>query len=143
MGLRLVDGVDVARLEAVAGQPADRVLDLDALDRLIADGLLGLRAGRLATTAAGRQRLNALLAAILREPASACAGLPRSRPALRAFVQSRILPAVRRTGPAFLEPHLSDGRYPSARERLCGTMFVIVHLPVLVWSRRRGRPCKP
>jgi putative oxygen-independent coproporphyrinogen III oxidase len=66
MGLRLREGVDLSRLQAVAGQSVDQLLDLAALDRLVADGLLERRGPHLAATAAGRQRLNALLAAILR-----------------------------------------------------------------------------
>lgn len=66
MGLRLAEGVELARLERIAGRPLDDVLDRGALDRLLADGLLSLAAGRLAATAAGRQRLNGLLAALLR-----------------------------------------------------------------------------
>ncbi|HEX6112724.1 MAG TPA: radical SAM family heme chaperone HemW [Geminicoccaceae bacterium] len=66
MGLRLVEGVDLARLEATAGCPVDDCLDPAALDRLVADGLLTSHAGRLAATAAGRQCLDALLEALIR-----------------------------------------------------------------------------
>ena len=66
MGLRLSEGVDLARLEAIAGAGPDHLFDRAALERLIGDGLLERREGRLAATAAGRQRLNALLVAILR-----------------------------------------------------------------------------
>ena len=66
MGLRLGEGVDVARLQAVAGRPLAQVLDPAALERLVADGWLTMGDGRLAATAAGRPRLNALLAALLR-----------------------------------------------------------------------------
>jgi oxygen-independent coproporphyrinogen-3 oxidase len=66
MGLRLVEGVDLARVAAAAGGTVDSCLDAAALDRLVADGLLGLPAGRLVATAAGRQRLDALLAALVR-----------------------------------------------------------------------------
>ena len=66
MGLRLVEGVDLARVAAAAGGAGDDRLDTAALDRLVADGLLELHAGRLAATAAGRQRLDALLAALVR-----------------------------------------------------------------------------
>jgi len=66
MGLRLGEGVDIARLQAVARRALAQILDPTALERLEADDLLELRAGRLAATAAGRQRLNALLAALLR-----------------------------------------------------------------------------
>jgi oxygen-independent coproporphyrinogen-3 oxidase len=64
MGLRLVEGVDLARLEALAGCPTDHGLDQAALEQLVADGLLTMHGGRLAATAAGRQRLNGLLAAL-------------------------------------------------------------------------------
>jgi putative oxygen-independent coproporphyrinogen III oxidase len=66
MGLRLSEGVDLARLDAVFGQSLDQLLDRAALARLTDDGLLERREGRLAASAAGRQRLNAVLAAILR-----------------------------------------------------------------------------
>jgi oxygen-independent coproporphyrinogen-3 oxidase len=66
MGLRLAEGVDLARLEAAAGCAVNDCFDAAALDRLFADGLLELRAGRLVATAAGHQRLDALLAALIR-----------------------------------------------------------------------------
>jgi oxygen-independent coproporphyrinogen-3 oxidase len=66
MGLRLVEGVDLARLEAVGGCRTDHWLDPVALEALVAEGLLSLHGGRLAATAAGHQRLDALLAALIR-----------------------------------------------------------------------------
>jgi oxygen-independent coproporphyrinogen-3 oxidase len=66
MGLRLGEGVDLRRLEGVAGEQVDRVLDRAALERLTGAGLMQRRKRRLAATAAGRQRLDALLAALLR-----------------------------------------------------------------------------
>ena len=66
MGLRLSEGIDLARLEAVAGRKLDQFLDLAALDRLVGDGLLERRERDLAATVTGRERLNALLAALLR-----------------------------------------------------------------------------
>ena len=66
MGLRLKEGVPLARVAVAAGGTGDDRLDTAALDRLIADGLLELHAGRLAASAAGRQRLDALLAALVR-----------------------------------------------------------------------------
>jgi oxygen-independent coproporphyrinogen-3 oxidase len=65
MGLRLVEGVAIERLEAAAGRPLRRALDERALRRLGDAGLITLAAGRLAATAAGRQRLSAILAALL------------------------------------------------------------------------------
>ena len=44
----------------------DHALDQAALEQLVADGLLTMHGGRLAATAAGRQRLNGLLAALSR-----------------------------------------------------------------------------
>ena len=65
MGLRLAEGVDLGRLERVAGRPSDRLLDPAALERFVADRWLVVRDGRLAATASGRQRLNGILAALL------------------------------------------------------------------------------
>ena len=64
-GHRLSEPADLARLERVAGMPSDRVLDCAVLERCVADRWLRLEAGRFAATAAGRQRLNGLLAALL------------------------------------------------------------------------------
>jgi putative oxygen-independent coproporphyrinogen III oxidase len=69
MGLRLAEGVDLARLEAIAGQRLDRLFDRAALGRLTGDGMLEVRNGRLAATAAGRQRLNGILPMLLAEEA--------------------------------------------------------------------------
>jgi putative oxygen-independent coproporphyrinogen III oxidase len=66
MSLRLVEGVDLARLEAIAPGATQRCVDPRALEALVADGLLGRRGGRLAATAMGRQRLDAVLAALIR-----------------------------------------------------------------------------
>jgi oxygen-independent coproporphyrinogen-3 oxidase len=64
MGLRLVEGVPRARLEGAAGVDAETLLG-DNLAPLLDGGFLILDAERLAATAAGRQRLNAALAALL------------------------------------------------------------------------------
>jgi len=56
MGLRLAEGVELARLAAMGWRlPETKVADLEAL------GLLERRAGRLRATAAGRPLLNAIL----------------------------------------------------------------------------------
>ncbi|MGH6912887.1 MAG: radical SAM family heme chaperone HemW, partial [Geminicoccales bacterium] len=69
MGLRLAEGVSLERLRSVGGAAFERTLDMAAVRRLCADGFLGLERGRLTTTAAGRQRLNAVLEAVIRLPA--------------------------------------------------------------------------
>jgi putative oxygen-independent coproporphyrinogen III oxidase len=60
MGLRLVEGVGRARLERAAGRSLE-ILFGDNLAALVEGGFLTLDSDRLAATAAGRQRLNALL----------------------------------------------------------------------------------
>ena len=68
MGLRTAEGVPLDRLAVLGGAPDDvwAVLDRDAVARLADAGLLTDEPNRLRATAAGRQRLNAVLAAILR-----------------------------------------------------------------------------
>jgi oxygen-independent coproporphyrinogen-3 oxidase len=64
MGLRLVEGISRAKLEHAAGLDAESLFGSN-LAPLIEGGFLTLDAERLAATAAGRQRLNAVLAALL------------------------------------------------------------------------------
>jgi oxygen-independent coproporphyrinogen-3 oxidase len=64
MGLRLVEGVSRARLECAAECEADTLFG-STLAPLIEGGFLTLDADRLAATFAGRQRLNAVLGALL------------------------------------------------------------------------------
>jgi putative oxygen-independent coproporphyrinogen III oxidase len=64
MGLRLVEGVSRDRLEAACGESVETLLGR-RLGSLIEGGFLTLDDDRLAATAAGRQRLNAVLAALL------------------------------------------------------------------------------
>ena len=79
MGLRLVDGIELSRIERLAGRPWHELLDRAALETFVTEGLLRLAGGRLAATAAGRQRLNGLLAALLIGPPDAAGtGSPRS-----------------------------------------------------------------
>ncbi len=63
MGLRLVEGVSRPRLEALAESDVEKLFKPN-LERLIAGGFLTLDARHLAATAAGRQRLNAVLGAL-------------------------------------------------------------------------------
>jgi len=64
MGLRLVEGVARRRLEALAGCDVEQLF-ADALPLLVEGGFLTLDDNRLAATASGRQRLNAVLGALL------------------------------------------------------------------------------
>ena len=64
MGLRLVEGVSRSRLEAAAECDVQTLFG-PALTRLIEGGFMTLDDDRLAATASGRQRLNAVLAALL------------------------------------------------------------------------------
>ena len=64
MGLRLTEGVDRARLERAAGCDAEGFFGTN-LAPLVEGGFLTLDRERLVATAAGRQRLNAVLAALL------------------------------------------------------------------------------
>jgi oxygen-independent coproporphyrinogen-3 oxidase len=64
MGLRLTEGVARGPLERAAGRSLE-VLFGDKLAPLVEGGFIALDSDRLAATAAGRQRLNAVLAALL------------------------------------------------------------------------------
>jgi len=65
MGLRLVEGVDLDRFRALTGGDLAAFVDPAGLERLIEGGFVERADGRLAATAAGRQRLNAVLAMLL------------------------------------------------------------------------------
>jgi oxygen-independent coproporphyrinogen-3 oxidase len=63
MGLRLVEGISRARLEALAECPVEALFGT-SLRRLIDGGFAELDKDRLRATTAGRQRLNAVLATL-------------------------------------------------------------------------------
>jgi oxygen-independent coproporphyrinogen-3 oxidase len=65
LGLRLAEGVDRRRFARLAGRGLDAALDLARLRRLVDGGFLAADARSLTATAAGRLRLNAVLAALL------------------------------------------------------------------------------
>ncbi len=65
MGLRLGEGLEITRIEAIGKRPIERILDQKALENLIGEGLLMIADGRLIATPAGRLRLDSLLAALL------------------------------------------------------------------------------
>jgi len=65
MGLRIVEGVPRARFRRECGGEPETVLDPARLARLVEGGFLALDGAGLRATPAGRQRLNAVLAALL------------------------------------------------------------------------------
>jgi putative oxygen-independent coproporphyrinogen III oxidase len=65
MGLRLTEGLWLSRIEEETGAPLERWIQADRLRRLLEGGFLKLDDERLAATPAGRQRLDAVLAALL------------------------------------------------------------------------------
>jgi oxygen-independent coproporphyrinogen-3 oxidase len=65
MGLRLREGIYIPRLEALAGRTLAEIFDRRKIDSLIAEGYLTLTSDSVTATAAGRQRLNALLGYLL------------------------------------------------------------------------------
>ena len=65
MGLRLKEGVPLARIEAEAAQPFAQAIEQPPLQRLIDGGFLSLTDDRLAATQSGRQRLDAVLGALI------------------------------------------------------------------------------
>ena len=65
MGLRLSEGIDVARFAARTGVALAQALDADTLRRALAEGYLEQGGGRLRATPEGRKRLDALLAALV------------------------------------------------------------------------------
>jgi oxygen-independent coproporphyrinogen-3 oxidase len=64
MGLRTREGVDLARLERIAG-PLEQVVDADALAMLTEQGMLAVAGGSLTATPAGWPVLNELLRRLL------------------------------------------------------------------------------
>lgn len=66
MGARVAEGIDAARFRRRTGQALWDLVDSDALAMLRAGGFVGTETNRLRLTAAGRQRLNAVLEKLLR-----------------------------------------------------------------------------
>jgi putative oxygen-independent coproporphyrinogen III oxidase len=65
MGLRLVEGINLHRLSEVAGQPWHQVIDRDACESLVAEGLLVQTADTLRASPSGIVVLNSVTAALL------------------------------------------------------------------------------
>jgi oxygen-independent coproporphyrinogen-3 oxidase len=66
MGLRLTEGIDGSRFAARTGVPLDQALEPSVLRQAIDEGYLAWHGASLACTSAGRLRLDALLAALVR-----------------------------------------------------------------------------
>jgi putative oxygen-independent coproporphyrinogen III oxidase len=66
MGLRLTEGISAARFEARTGMPLPDAIDPSMLPALVEEGYLVQEGDRLRATPAGRLRLDALLAALIR-----------------------------------------------------------------------------
>ncbi len=64
MGLRLTEGVPLARLAAESNRPIGELFPAATLNKLISGGFIAFDETRIAATPAGRQRLGALLAAL-------------------------------------------------------------------------------
>jgi oxygen-independent coproporphyrinogen-3 oxidase len=65
MGLRLAEGVPLDRLRAIGGAAADALIEPDRRRDLVEEGFLDPAPGVLRATAAGRARLDAVLAHLL------------------------------------------------------------------------------
>jgi len=66
MGLRLTEGVDAARFAARTGVALEEAVDPSVLDQAVTESYLERRGGKLVALPAGRLRLDALLAALVR-----------------------------------------------------------------------------
>jgi putative oxygen-independent coproporphyrinogen III oxidase len=65
MGLRLAEGLPLSRLRAIGGAAADGLIDARRVEELVEEGFLDASPGVLRATAAGRERLDAMLGHLL------------------------------------------------------------------------------
>jgi len=65
MGLRLAEGLPLSRLRAIGGAAADGLIDARRVEDLVEEGYLDAADGLLRATAAGRERLDAMLGHLL------------------------------------------------------------------------------
>jgi oxygen-independent coproporphyrinogen-3 oxidase len=65
MGLRLKEGVDLRRIERLSAQPADAVVEKDAVVKLQSQSLMRMAGNHLSVTPAGMLLLDAILAEIV------------------------------------------------------------------------------
>lgn len=73
MGLRLAEGIDLARLAERTNVPADSLLDLDAVDKIARLGLIQREGDRVTVTPQGMPLLDAILPQIVNVEASGTA----------------------------------------------------------------------
>ena len=66
MGLRLTEGVDLARVEARSGLGRDAFVDVNAVARLERQGLMRAEADRLRVTDAGILLLDSILSEVVK-----------------------------------------------------------------------------
>ncbi|MCW5645722.1 MAG: coproporphyrinogen III oxidase [Sphingopyxis sp.] len=66
MGLRLTEGVDLARIEVRSGLARDAFVDADAVARLVRQGLMGADGDRLAVTDDGILLLDSILSEVVK-----------------------------------------------------------------------------
>lgn len=66
MGLRLTEGVDLARIEVRSGLARDAFVDADAVARLVRQGLMGADGDRLAVTDNGILLLDSILSEVVK-----------------------------------------------------------------------------
>ncbi|WP_375398674.1 radical SAM family heme chaperone HemW [uncultured Sphingomonas sp.] len=71
MGLRLAEGVDLARIAMVGEQPIARLIDLGMVDRLAALGLVAIDDRRLTVTEGGMPVLDAILREVVAKAVAA------------------------------------------------------------------------
>ena len=66
MGLRLTEGIDLARIEARSGLPRDAFVDGEAVARLEKQGLMRSEGARLAVTDDGILLLDSILSEVVK-----------------------------------------------------------------------------
>ena len=87
MGLRLTDGIPRGRFEALAGRQPEASFDPAVLERLAQGGFIEVDEHGIRATPEGRQRLDAVLGALIAGPAVASpspSSLPHAEGALYA-----------------------------------------------------------
>ena len=66
MGLRLTEGIDLARIEARSGLGRDAFVDADAVARLVGQGMMQQAGDRLSVTDDGILLLDSILSEVVK-----------------------------------------------------------------------------